>query len=54
MTPLVHLLPLGIAALGWWALARVNRAKGWFRVSEVIFWDAVLLVVVFLAWLRWF
>ena len=54
MTPLLHLVPLGLAALGWLALARLNRNTGWFRPGEVIFWDAVLLVVVFLASLRWF
>ena len=54
MTPLLHLVPLGLAACGWLALQRLNRAKGWFRPGEVVFWDAVLLVVVFLVWLRWF
>jgi hypothetical protein len=54
VSPLLHLVPLGIAALAWWALARANRVKGWFRVGEVVFWDAVVLVVVFLVWLRWF
>jgi hypothetical protein len=54
VSPLVHLVPLGIAALGCLALHRVNRRRGWFRIGEVIFWDAILLVVVFLVWLRWF
>jgi hypothetical protein len=54
MNPLVHLVPLGLAALGWLALWRLNRARGWLRLGEVIFWDAILLVVVFLVWLRWF
>ena len=31
MTPLLHLVLLAIAALGWLALQRVNRAQGWFR-----------------------
>jgi hypothetical protein len=47
-------VPLGIAALGWLALHRVNRRRGWLRTGEVIFWDAILLVLIFLAWLRWF
>ena len=54
MSPLVHLVPLGIAALGWLALHSINRRRGWFRIGEVIFWDAIVLVLVFLVWLRWF
>ena len=54
MTPLLRLFPLLLAALAWLALQRLNRAKGWFRPGEVIFWDAVVLLVVFLVWLRWF
>jgi hypothetical protein len=54
VSPLLHLVPLAIAALGWAALHRVNRRRGWFRMGEVIFWDAILLVLIFLAWLRWF
>ena len=54
VSPLLHLVPLGIAALGWLALHRLNRVKGWFRIGELIFWDAIVLVLVFLVWLRWF
>ena len=54
MSPLVHLVPLAIAALGWLGLHRLNRRRGWFRIGELIFWDAILLVVIFLVWLRWF
>ena len=54
MSPLLHLVPLGIAALGWLALHQVNRRRGWFRIGEVLFWDAILLVLIFLVWLRWF
>ena len=54
MSPLVHLVPLGVAALGWLGLHRLNRGRGWFRIGELIFWDATLLVVTFLVWLRWF
>ena len=55
MTPLLHLVPLALAALAWLALARLNRNKGLVPGGgEVIFWDAVLLVVVFMVGLRWF
>ena len=47
-------IPLGIAALLWWGLARVNRRLDWLRVGELIFWDAILLVLVYLVWLHWF
>jgi hypothetical protein len=52
--PLVHVVPLALAALGWLGLHRLNRARGWFRIGELIFWDAILLVLVFLVWLYWF
>lgn len=51
---LIHLIPLGISAALWLALARLNRPSGWLRRGELVFWDAILLVVVFLVWLRWF
>ncbi len=54
MSPLVHLVPLGIAARGWLALHRITRRHGWLRIGEVVFWDGILRVVVFLVWLRWF
>ena len=54
MSPLLYVVPLGIAALGWLALYRLNRVKGWFRSGELIFWDAIVVVLVFLIWLRWF
>lgn len=54
MTALAGLFPLAVAALGWYGLYRLNRVKRWFRIGEVIFWDAVLLVLVYLVWLRWF
>jgi len=50
----IHLIPLGIAAALWLGLSRLNRATGWLRTGEVVFWDAILLVVVFLVWLRWY
>ncbi len=54
MSVLLGLLPVGIAALGWYGLYRVNLRKGWFRIGELIFWDAIGLVLVYLLWLRWF
>lgn len=54
MSTLLALVPIAIAALFWLVLYRVNRTRGWFRVGELIFWDAVILVLVYLAWLRWF
>ena len=51
---MIHLIPVGIAAALWLLLARLNRATGWLRTGEVVFWDAILLIVVFLVWLRWF
>ena len=54
MTPWIHVVPLVMAGLGWYGLGRANRRLGWLRKGDVIFWDAILLVVVFLVWLRWF
>ena len=54
MSVLIGLAPIAIAALGWYGLYRINRRKRWFRVGEVIFWDAILLVLTYLVWLRWF
>jgi hypothetical protein len=50
----IHLIPIGLAAALWLLVYRLNRATGWLRTGEVVFWDAILLVVVFLVWLRWF
>jgi hypothetical protein len=50
----IHLIPLGVTAALWLALSRLNRSTGWLRTGEVVFWDAILLIVVFLVWLRWF
>jgi len=50
----IGFIPMGIAAVAWWGLARVNRILRWFRLGELIFWDAIILVIVYLVWLRWF
>jgi hypothetical protein len=44
----------GCAAAGWYGLYWLNRARRWFRIGEVIFWDVILLILVTLVWLRWF
>lgn len=54
MNPMIHLIPVAVSGLGWYLLNRLNRRKGWFRVGELIFWDAILLILVFLVWLIWF
>ena len=54
MSAALHLIPLAVAAGGWYLLYLLNRRKGWFRIGEVIFWDAIILVLVFLIWLKWF
>jgi hypothetical protein len=51
---LIHLVPLAVAACAGYLLHRVNRPRGWLRIGELIFWDVVLLIVVFLVWLIWF
>jgi hypothetical protein len=54
MNGLIHLLPVGFAMACWYLAYRVNRVHRWFRVGELVFWDVVLLIVVFLFWLIWF
>lgn len=54
MTPAVHLVPLAGAAVLCYALYRLNRTGRWFRLGELIFWDAIALILIFLLWLRWF
>lgn len=54
MSALLGLAPVVIAGAGAYALHRLNRHKQWFRLGELIFWDAILLVLVYLLWLRWF
>ena len=54
MSALVMAVPLAIAAVLWAALALLNRRTRWLRLGELIFWDAILLILVYLVWLRWF
>ena len=54
MSELIYLVPLAIAACLGVLLHRVNKSRGWLRVGELIFWDVVLLILVFLVWLIWF
>lgn len=54
MNPAVHLIPVAIAALICYAGHRLNQRKNWFRIGELIFWDVIILILVFLVWLQWF
>ena len=54
MNLLLGMAPVVIAAAGWYGLYRINRTQRWFRIGEVIFWDVILLILVYLVWLRWF
>lgn len=54
MTGILPFVPIAIAGLGWYGLYRFNRRVRWFRVGELIFWDAIVLVLVYLFWLVWF
>lgn len=54
MKSALHLIPVAVAAIGWYGLHRLNKSRAWFRIGEVIFWDAILLILVFLLWLKWF
>ena len=54
MSTLLNLVPLALSGVVWYAFSRLNRRRGWFRIGEVIFWDAIILVLIYLAWLHWF
>ena len=54
MSALLHLVPLAVAAAIGYLLYRVNKPRQWLRIGELIFWDVVLLIIVFLVWLIWF
>ena len=51
---LLTMVPIAIAAAFWVGLHRLNRRLAWFRIGELIFWDAVCLILIYLVWLRWF
>ena len=44
---------LAAAALLGLALHRLNRGRRWFRIGELLFWDAIILIVAGLVSLRW-
>jgi hypothetical protein len=46
-----QLIPLGLAVLAWIGLHQANRRLRWFRLGELLFWDAMLLILIQLAWL---
>jgi hypothetical protein len=48
-----QLIPLGIAVLAWIVLHAANRRLRWFRLGELLFWDAMLLILIQLTWLGW-
>ena len=54
MSLMLGLVPVALAGIGWYSLHRLNRGRGWFRIGELIFWDVILLVLVYLVWLVWF
>ncbi len=51
---LVGIAPVVIAAALWGFLWRINKRRNWFTIGEVIFWDAIILIIAQLVWLRWF
>lgn len=51
---LLALSPVAIAAALWILLWRINKRRRWFTVGEVLFWDAIILIIAQLVWLRWF
>ena len=54
MSAFLGLAPIPLAAVVWLVLHRLNRRTCWFRIGELVFWDAVALVLIYLLWLRWF
>lgn len=54
MNSAFHFFPVAIAAIGWYCMHRFNKSQGVFRTGEVIFWDTIILLLVFLVWLKWF
>ena len=54
MSPALHFIPITLAAIAWYGIHILNRRKCWFRIGEIIFWDIIVLIVIFLFWLQWF
>ena len=54
MSTLLALVPLAAAAVVWRLFYSFNRSRGWFSTGELIFWDAIVLVILQLVWLIWF
>lgn len=54
MNATLSIIPVGLAAIVWYALHKLNRSGGWFRIGELMFWDAIVLIVIYLVWLKWF
>lgn len=54
MSATLSIIPLGLAAIVWFGFHRLNRNHGWFRIGELVFWDAIALIVIYLVWLKWF
>lgn len=54
MSALLALVPLAAAALVWRLFHVFNKSRRWFSTGELIFWDAIALVILQLVWLIWF
>ena len=54
MNATLSIIPIGLAAIVWYGLHKLNRSHSWFRIGELMFWDAVVLIVIYLVWLKWF
>ena len=54
MSTLLAFVPLVAAAFVWWLFHRFNNSRRWFSTGELIFWDAIALVILQLVWLIWF
>jgi|ETNmetMinimDraft_9_1059917.scaffolds.fasta_scaffold08347_2 hypothetical protein len=54
MSQAIYLIPITISAIVWYGVYVLNRRKCLFRTGEVIFWDTIILILVFLVWLKWF
>jgi hypothetical protein len=54
VSALLALVPLAAAALVWRLFHVFNKSRRWFSTGELIFWDAIALVILQLVWLIWF